>query len=148
MKFLLPHQLKFVGAVCSPLGFACWAFMQLGYVSKLAASIFGSVQVSTLNIINSTVAIVSFFTFLGGVYLLTFSKEKIEDEMVQRIRLDSFQFAAFIQLLSIIGGFVVFLFSGDPGESGLMSFFILLVCLFYISFIARFNYVLHFNIKA
>jgi hypothetical protein len=48
--------------------------------------------------------------------------------MVQRTRLDSFQFAALTQILVIITGFLVII-AGDPGESGMMLFFIVLVLL-------------------
>jgi uncharacterized membrane protein len=93
------------------------------------------------------VAIISFFSFLSGIYFVTFSKEKIEDEMVQRTRLESFQFAAIIQIIFMIAGFLLMLFAGDPGESGMMLFFIILVFLFWISFIGRFNYMLHVKLK-
>lgn len=122
--------------------------MQLGYVTKVLVSIFGEPKIpSPYHVVNITVAIISFFSFLAGVYFVTFSKEKIEDEMVQRTRLDSFQFAALMQIISIICGFLFVLFAGDPGESGMMLFFILLVFLFWVFFIGRFNYILHVKLR-
>ena len=151
MKFLLPHHYKKIGAVIAPAGFALWLAMQLGYIKILLVNVFGQpgtgYQASTYHIVNVAVAIIGFFAFLGGLYCVTFSKEKIEDEMVQRTRLDSFQFAALVQIAVIISGFLFLLFAGDPGESGMMLFFIVLVLLFWLSFIGRFNYILHVKYK-
>ena len=147
MRFLLPHRYKKVGVVIAPLGLALWLLMQLGHINSLLVYIFGQSTTggtgSPYHVVNVITAILGFFSFLGGLYFITFSKERVEDEMVQKIRLDSFQFAAFIQILVTIAGFLFMLFSGDPGESGMMLFFIVLVFLFWVSFIGRFNYVLH-----
>jgi hypothetical protein len=67
--------------------------------------------------------------------------------MVQKTRLDSFQFAAFLQIIVTIAGFLFIMFAGDPGESGMMLFFIFLIFLFWLSFIGRFNYILHMKYK-
>jgi hypothetical protein len=147
MKFLLPHRYKKLGALLTPLGFILWSLMQLGYIKKLLLFLFGETSLnyvgSPYHTVNVIAAILGFFSFLGGIYFLTFSKEKVEDEMVQRTRLDSFQFAAFMQIISIICGFLFILLAGDLGESGMMLFFIILVLLFWLSFIGRFNYTLH-----
>ena len=135
----------------APIGLILWLSMQLGYLKNILVSLFGELQTayegSTYHVINISAAILGFFSFLSGLYLVTFSKEKLEDEMVQRTRLDSFQFAAFIQILVTIAGFLFVLLAGDPGESGMMLFFIVLVFLFWLSFIVRFNYILHLKYK-
>ena len=152
MKFLLPHRFKKKGAVIAPLGFCLWLVMQLGYIESLLISAFGQLNASNgwsvYHIVNALSAILGFFSFLAGLYFVSFSKEKIEDEMVQKTRLDSFQFAAFLQILVTIAGFLFVLFIGDPGESGIMIFFIVLVFLFWLSFIGRFNYILHVKYKS
>ena len=148
MKFLLPHRFKIIGAIIAPAGFFLWLAMQFGYISKiLANTLDGPTTTSSHQVINVMVSIISFFSFLSGIYFVTFSKEKIEDEMVQRTRLESFQFAAIIQIIFMIAGFLLMLFAGDPGESGMMLFFIVLVFLFWLSFIGRFNYMLHVKLK-
>jgi len=103
----------------------------------------GSYEWSAYHIVNIAVAIIGFFSFLIGLYFISFSKEKVEDEMVQKTRLDSFQFAAFLQIIAIIVGFLYVLFAGDHGESGMMLFFIFILFLFWLTFIVRFNYILH-----
>jgi hypothetical protein len=151
MNFLLPHRYKIIGAVIAPLGFALWLAMQLGYITKLLIKTFGAADApgggSPYHIPNVIVAIISFFSFLGGMYFVTFSKEKIEDEMVQKTRLDSFQFAALVQIILTIGGFLLMLIVGEPGKEGMMLFFLLLLFLFWMSFIGRFNYVLHVKLR-
>ncbi len=151
MKFLLPHQYKKIGAIIAPLGLGLWIVMQLGFIKNLLIYFFGqtntSYEGSTYHVINVLAAVIGFFSFIGGLYCITFSKEKVEDEMVQKTRLDSFQFAAFLQIMVILIGFLFILFAGDPGENGMLFFFIVLVFLFWLSFIARFNYILHVKYK-
>jgi len=151
MKFLLPHRYKKIGTIIAPLGLGLWLCMQLGYIKKLLVYFFGqpqmSYEVSPHHAVNVTTAILGFLCFLGGLYFVSFSKEKIEDEWVQRTRLDSFHFAAFLQIILTIAGFVFMMIAGDPGEGGMMLFFIVLVFLFWLSFIGRFNYILHVKYK-
>jgi hypothetical protein len=48
-----------------------------------------------------------------------------------------------MQIISIICGFLLVPLAGDPGETGMMLLFIILVFLFWPSFIGRFNYTLY-----
>ena len=148
MTYLLPHRFKKIGTVIAPIGFALWIFMQLGMVTR-ALNFFIEETSSNhfaFHIVNVCVAILSFFSFLVGIYFVTFSKEKIEDEMVQRTRLDSFQFAALTQIIFIIVGFFSIMILEEPSQGGLMLFFISMIFLFWISFICRFNYILNIKI--
>lgn len=150
MKYLLPHRFKKIGAIIAPIGFVLWICMQFGLVSKLLIFLFGESSATQSNspyhIENVCVAILSFFSFLAGIYFVTFSKEKVEDEMVQRTRLDSFQFAALAQIIFIIISFLFMLLVKEPGEGGLMLFFITTIFLFWLCFLGRFNYILHIKI--
>jgi uncharacterized membrane protein len=149
MKYLLANRFKKMGSFIAPIGFLIWLCMQFGFITKLLILLFGedSTEQSAFwyHQINVVVATISFFAFLAGIYFITFSKEKIEDEMVERTRLESFQFAAIFQLLFIIVGFLSMFILGDPNEGGLMLFFIALIFAFWLSFICRFNYILHFK---
>lgn len=151
MNYLLPHRCKKMGAIMAPIGLLLWLCMQTGVVTRVLVFVFGNAaegQYSNpYHFANVTIAILSFFSFLSGIYFVTFSREKIEDEMVQRTRLDSFQFAALIQIIAIILGFLAMLIFRDPGESGLLLFFIGILFIFWLSFIGRFNYILHIKIK-
>lgn len=151
MEYLLPHGFKKVGAIIAPLGFALWICMQWGFVTKVLVFVFGEdsqgLYSQAFHLTNVIIAIIAFLSFLAGVYFVSFSKEKIEDEMVQRTRLDSFQFAALVQIVFIIIGFLSMLLFKEPGDGGLMLFFITIIFLFWVCFIGRFNYILHFKIK-
>ncbi len=151
MNILLPYRFKKVGVIIAPIGLLLWVCMQKGFITRLLILVFGDgsgTQASPpFYIINVSIAILSFFSFLGGIYLITFSKEKIEDERVQRIRLDSFQFAALIQIICMIIGFIMMLLFQEPGEGGLIIFFLCIISIFWLCFIGRFNYKMHTKIK-
>lgn len=146
MKRLLPNRFKRYGLFMAPLGFGLWLSMQLGLTKKILL-FFLSNGHAAIHPINAIVAIASFFSFVMGMYFLAFSKEKVEDEMVQRTRLDSFQFAAFVQIICVIVGFIFMGLYKEPGEERLMLFFIVLLFIFWLSFIGRFNYTIHIRIK-
>jgi uncharacterized membrane protein len=148
MSFLVPHRFKSFGLIAAPIGFASWLMMQFGIWTKLFVMLFGDNPNFNpqYHISNVIIAIISFFSFLAGLYCIAFAKEKIEDEMIQKLRLESFQFAAAIQILSIVVGFFTMIFYA-PEETGLMLFFILAIALFWVSFILRFNFVLHVKLK-
>ena len=148
MAYLLPHRFKKIGAFIAPIGFALWINMQLGMTTRALNIFFGETESNhfAFHVVNVSIAVLSFFSFLAGIYFVTFSKEKIEDEMVQRTRLDSFQFAALIQIVFIIIGFISMLIFEELSEGGLMLFFISLLFLFWVSFICRFNYILYIKI--
>lgn len=147
MKYLLPNYFKKIGVIIAPTGFFLWICMQFGYITKALIFLFGEISETnqSYHYVNVLIAIVSFFSFLFGTYFIAFSKEKIEDELVQKIRLESFQFAALLQIILIIIGFSFMAFT-DPSEAGLLFFFINLIMFFWICFILRFNYILHIKI--
>ncbi len=147
---LLPYRYKKIGSIIAPLGFVFWLLMQRGIITDWLVRIFGKQggkMAGNYHIPNVLIAVISFFSFLAGMYLLAFSKEKIEDEMVQRIRLESFQFAALAQIICLAFGFLLIGILGDPDEGGLMMFFVFMIFLFWLCFIARFNYMLYIKLK-
>ncbi len=146
MKLLLSNRFKTYGTFMAPLGFALWLAMQFGLTKNLMLMLIGD-DSPAIHTINVFIAILSFFSFLTGIYFLVFSKEKIEDEMIQRTRLDSFQFAALVQMVCVIIGFLWMQIFKEPAEGGLMLFFIVLLFIFWLCFIGRFNYIIHIRIK-
>ncbi|MBC7863498.1 MAG: hypothetical protein IAF38_11015, partial [Bacteroidia bacterium] len=154
MKFLLPHQFKKAGLFMAPLGFGLWLCMQMRITNRFFTlmnlkDVKDSFGYSSLATANTIIAIVSFFSFLAGLYFLSFAKEKIEDEMISKIRLSSFQFAALCQMLFFIFAFAYMAISkSEPeGDGGLSAFFLGAICLFWMVFITRFNYVVHLQHK-
>ncbi len=148
MSYLLPNRFKKMGSVMAPSGLCLWLLMQLGYTKRALVFLFGeTAHASPYHITNAVIAILSFFSFLAGICFIIFSREKVEDEMIQRTRLDSFQFAAMVQITCIIIGFLTMLLYKEPGDTGLMLFFIALIFLFWLSFIARFHYIIHIRLR-
>lgn len=145
MKILLPNRFKTIGAIIAPLGLAMWVAGQLGYLTPILSSLF-EVEWGARESRSWRVGILgtAFFSFLFGLYFIAFSREKLEDEMVQRIRLDSFLFAAFMQIVVVLSFWIICVsMLGDPGQGLLDIFLIGTLLLFWLSYIVRFNYTLH-----
>lgn len=139
-----------MGVVIAPVGFLLWFCIQRGIFTRLFIFIFGEGTVANnppFHLANVIIAVISFFAFLGGIYFVTFSKEKVEDEMVLRTRVDSFQFAAFIQIIFLLLGFLAMVLFKEPGKEGMVLFFASAIFLSWLCFIGRFNYILHILIK-
>ncbi|GAA4316780.1 hypothetical protein [Flaviaesturariibacter amylovorans] len=151
MKLLLPYRFKKAGLLMAPAGLLFWILMQRGLVTRALIWVLGTPVpregYPPYHSANVAFAIIGFFSFLGGLYFIAFSKEKVEDEMISQVRLESFQFASALQLLAIIGGFVAILLYGEPEKEGMMNFFICSILLFWIFFITRFNYVIHVKLR-
>jgi len=143
MLKLLPHRYKTIGAIIAPAGFFLWIAMQFGWIAEISVSL----GITDPKAINITIAILGFFAFLFGGYALTFSKEKTEDEMIKNVRLESFQFSALLQMVFLILGLIWIAFMKNAlNENGLMLFFIIAIFVFWITYIVRFNYIVHFRI--
>lgn len=139
MLALLPHKFKKAGALMAPLGFLFWSLMQLGYVTKLCHML----GISSIHTINVAVAFTSFVSFLFGMYALSFSKEKVEDELTNKIRLESLQFGALVQIIFLIAGLLIIGFmKNPPNDGGLEIFLVAGIFLFWLAYIIRFNYIL------
>jgi hypothetical protein len=139
---LLPHRFKKIGLIIAPIGFFLWIAMQIGWIAELSKFI----GLSESKLLNMSCAILGFFCFLFGMYALAFSKERI-DEMIKNIRLESFQFAAFLQIVFLIIGLIwIGFMKNPPYDAGLMLFFILTIFIFWITYIFRFNYIVHFAV--
>ncbi|OSZ82038.1 hypothetical protein CAP35_01850 [Chitinophagaceae bacterium IBVUCB1] len=131
-KVLLPHRYKKAGVWFAPIGFITWCAAQQGAFS-------GWIETGSWQMV--TILATSFFGFLAGLYFLIFAKEKNEDEYIAKLRLQSFQTAAFGQLAFFILSFVYIALSvNEPaGDAQLELFLILAILLFWVFYIAYFN---------
>ncbi|MFN4246658.1 MAG: hypothetical protein ACK4EY_02985 [Flavipsychrobacter sp.] len=136
-KLLLPHRYKKAGAWMAPLGFVTWVAIQQGALDSVLP-VSGSWQLVAL-------LVLSFFSFLFGLYFLVFARERNEDEYINNLRLKSFQTAAFSQLVFLILAFVYMFVSGSEpaGDAGLELFLLLTLFLFWICYIVHFNYTMY-----
>lgn len=139
----MPHRFKKIGLLITPIGFFLWIAMQMGWISKILTSI-GLEDNTPVNIF---VAVLGLLSFLFGIYAISFSKEKIEDEMIKNLRLESFRIAALIQIFLIsLGLVIVGIMDRPPKDAGMLLFFITVIIIFWITYIIRFNYIVHFKI--
>lgn len=142
-KFLLPHRFKTLGAWLLPLGLLGWVAAQIGFLNSLFLWLAASDNTTSeaFALAQRIFLVITFFSFLAGILFLIFSAEKIEDELVSKIRLETFQLAAIVQLAYFIGCFAYFFVakSEPKGDIGLAIFFLLGLCIFWLFFIARFN---------
>ncbi len=134
---LLPYYFKKIGIILIPFGLIIWCLTQLGYFNNILKNQTGNTN------LYSAVLIISFFSFLVGLYFLVFVKEKQEDEFITNIRLLSFQRASFLQFVYFFLAFLfMLLFKKEPaGDAGLEMFLILSILSFWLF------YILHFNIS-
>ena len=130
-SLLLPNRFKKIGLVLLSLGLLVWILTQ-------KELIFTELD-KTNKVITLTM---SFFCFLFGLYFFTFSKEPIEDEYINSIRLKSFQISSLIQMVFFIFSFILmFLFKNEPnGDEGLSTFLLSSNILYWLVYIVSFNY--------
>lgn len=133
-RFLLSHKFKKAGAVMAPLGFLIWAFIQ-------RSNIF-----SEKPVIKTWFLIISFCSFMIGMFFLVLSREKTEDEYTQKIRLESYQFAAILQFAILFTLTVLaIIFENRLGVFVFEQIPLLLILLFWAIYFIRFNYILYFS---
>jgi hypothetical protein len=137
-NILLPNYFKKIGAFLVPIGFLVWCLTQLGYFNEILINRELSIRWPYV-----TVLVASFFSFLFGIFFLVFVKEKREDEFIGKMRLQSFQRAAFLQFLYFTVAFLYMLiFKQEPtGDAGLELFLLFSIIIFW------FFYVVHFNLS-
>ena len=135
-SFLLPNRFKKIGYLLFPIGLIIWISIQQG--------LFKTELNHTMKVITLTL---SFFSFLFGLYFITFSKEPIEDEYINSVRLKSFQISSITQMVFFLISFIImFLFNIEPnGDGGLSIFFLSSILIFWIMYIVFFNYTLMKN---
>ena len=133
ISFLLPNRFKKIGLILFPIGLLVWIYTQQGLFNK---ELNHTMKVLTLTL--------SFFSFLFGLYFISFSKEPIEDEYIDSVRLKSFQISSITQMVFFLISFTtMFLFKIEPhGDGGLSIFFLSSLILFWAMYILIFNYTL------
>jgi len=135
-SFLLPNRFKKIGIILFPIGFIIWIITQRG--------LFNTDLNHTMKVITLTL---SFFSFLFGLYFISFSKEPIEDEYINSVRLKSFQISSITQMVFFLISFIImFLFNLEPnGDAGLSIFLLSSIILYWLMYMIIFNYTLITN---
>jgi hypothetical protein len=128
-KFLLPHQFKWIGYIIAPLGIILWSIIQKGHFLQ-----------HFLNL-KALILTISACMFVFGFFFTVFAREKIEDEYISLIRLETFQLASIIQCFLIIIGFFLIGFAKIPMRiDSQMLYYIGCIFFYYLFYIVRFRY--------
>lgn len=119
IKFLLPHRFKLPGWILAVPGLLIM-FLNLHYelafdflefqASGVKGHLFDSDTLFTLKSNNFTDELAS-LALIVGLLLIAFSKEKVEDERIARIRLESLLWAVLVNSVLIILA-IIFLYNG------------------------------------
>jgi hypothetical protein len=148
-KFLLPNRLKSVGWIIAIPAFILMILnLQFGFTFPfLDYAVKGLKNISFDNGFLFNIQYNNFTDEVGGVLLIigllliTFSKEKDEDEMISKLRLESLLWAVFINSVLIILSIILF-------YSGLfLKIMAYNICTTLILFIMRFNLTIYFERK-
>jgi hypothetical protein len=138
-KFLLPYKFKYWGAFMFPFGFLGWLAGQMSNVIPWLSFMNWGIPLTPIFLV------ICFFSSLFGLLFLIFSKEKVEDEYVQKLRLESFQMAALLQIGYLVYSFIklVIITKHVRNEEEYFVFMFLRVLLvFWLVYIIRFNFIL------
>jgi len=149
-KFLLPNKLKKVGWIMLAISILIWSYVtfvvqdDLPFLETTVFAFIGSEflksEVSYFAFIKANIT----FTLIGSLFLIggllvVFSKEKIEDEYISKLRLQAFQWAFLINYIILL---LLFLF-----VYGMEFFYVMVYNMFtmLVLFIIRFQYLLQLN---
>ena len=135
-SFLLPNRFKKIGIILFPIGFIIWIITQRG--------LFNTDLNHTMKVFTLTI---SFLSSLFGLYFIIFSKEPIEDEYINSVRLKSFQISSITQMVFFLISFtLMFILNIEPnGDAGLSIFLLCSIIIYWLIYIVFFNFILITN---
>jgi len=132
---IFPAKFKHLGYIICPSGFLVWLTAQVGLLDNLLAK--GTSQY--LHHFQITLSL-SFLLFIMGLFFIIFAKEKVEDEFIKHLRLESFQKAAIFQFfLLILYILAVLLTNWELNDSGLELFLIANIFTYWLIYILSFQ---------
>lgn len=145
----------------APIGFICWVLAQLHVFDSIVRTIIPARgQIDTPWNLAATqfwflvgFMVVMFCAFLLGMLFIVFAREKVEDEYTSKVRLESYQFAAFTQfalLFILIVWTIVATLVNKDSRMDIVVFSqlpIFLILLFWIIYFIRFNFILYVSKK-
>jgi hypothetical protein len=143
-KFLFPHRYKTIGWLlaipCLVLGLFClYADFQFSFLEvNLPFRYLFNDTVNKFTTLNFTDELATVGLIIGLIFI-AFSKEKIEDEYVSEIRLESLQWAIYVNFGVLILA-TIFVHGGSYFSVMIYNMFTPLLI-----FIIRFNYILYFK---
>jgi IS4 transposase len=134
-RFLFPHQFRVVGLICILAYIPAMVIKKIIHIGHNNYSPAEKLADAT-GLLNSehifiAIAIIS---LTGGLFLIAFSKEKVEDEQISQLRLDSLQWAIYLNYFILI---ITIIFTSNANSKN-FAFFAFWVPLVF--FIIRFRW--------
>ena len=139
-KFLLPHALKRIGWSLIITTIAFYITISNSHVQSYIYQLLDAHKdkfVLLINFLDDFVDEIISVLLITGLNLVAFSKEKIEDEWVSKIRLQSLQWGVYINSAILILSIILF-YNLDFLQVMVYNMFTVLIF-----FIIRFNYILY-----
>lgn len=143
LRLLAPYYKK-IGWICMLIGAAVWIFYQLELINLPEIKVFAisaeSLDQVYFSFIDTEIerTLAGVLVIIGGL-LITFSREKMEDEFIQTLRLRSFQWAFLLNYIILL-----FLFIFVYGMS-FLTVMVYQMFLILVLYILRFQYLLYIN---
>ncbi|MCK0204222.1 hypothetical protein [Ornithobacterium rhinotracheale] len=140
-KFLIPRNFKWLGLALVLIGIALWTYStfkpNFGIETKVFAfwGYFEEDKIFDFSSRDILYTLVNVLWIVGGL-MIAFAREKVEDEFIEKLRLESFQWAFLVNYLILL---VLFIFVYGFAFINVLIFSIYTVL---ILFILRFHYLL------
>ncbi len=156
-RFHLPHRFKKIGLSLFIIGFIGWLWGQSDGSARVIKSLVApSGELVTYHPLtqnqyelNTGFLLSTFFGCILGLALLILSKERNEDEYSQKLKLESYQFAAIFQFILILVLLVVRVLTGsDIMETLIVELGLSFIFLFWVVYLIRFNLLMFLNKRA
>jgi hypothetical protein len=141
-KFLLPHRYKLIGWFLLVPSFIMGVLWMAGVRAVVNAPVFAlwSTNQELFTIINKNIYNeIVMIPLLASLMIVTFTKEKHEDEYIMKLRLDSLVWSIYINFSLLIVA-IIFIFRDGYYNIMIYNQFTVLIL-----FIIRFNFVLYKN---
>jgi hypothetical protein len=137
-SLLLPNKFKKRGVYLFLSGFILWCGVQLGLLHPLLQA------TTNPQLLKSVLLITAFFSALSGFYAAIFSKEKVEDEFIEALRLRSFQLSSICQFFYFSFSFLAMLLCKlEPrGDGGMLNIVLVGVLVYWLVYISYFHFCL------
>ena len=100
-KYLFPYWCKYLGAICFVAHVPVMLFVKLKK-ETLASNFSGAAEDYGIFSNHHLFFVITTLLMLTGLVLFAFSKEKIEDEQISQLRLDSLQLTIYISYILLI----------------------------------------------
>lgn len=140
-KFLIPRNFKWIGLILILIGITLWSYSTFNPNFAIKVKVFAFLgyfeedKIFDFSSIDILYTLVNVLWIVGGL-MIAFAQEKVEDEFIEKLRLESFQWAFLVNYLILL---VLFIFVYGFAFINVLFYGIYTIL---ILFILRFHYLL------